>query len=130
MRTLFLVVSALFAGSILQAKEPEQAIVAKRFALAMIAGEKITEGDFSSPLDGGSLKALSILSYCRLVRVGPTAVADPSKKNVYVETFDKTLVMLKCKGVPDSTPPGLTLTFENGKIKQIATHNLDLIRQD
>ncbi|HEX2813433.1 MAG TPA: hypothetical protein VHO04_12195 [Sphingopyxis sp.] len=123
-------ISALFAAPPLLAKENQQIVVAKRFATSLLAGQPVEISDFVSPPNANDFAALSVVSECRLLNVGYPAVQDPKRPNIFVEVRDHVSVRLDCPHTPGDTPAGLSLLFENDKIKSIETHNLDLIGRD
>ena len=113
-----------------QAENDEHLAIANRVASALVVNATPKESDFATPLNGASLDALSVLSRCRVSRVGRMTLPHPKRRNLRVEIENQVFVRLDCDGVPSTTPAGLTFTFENNKVKQVTTHSLDLIRQN
>ena len=121
---------ALLLGAAGAPPADDAMVVAKRLTTAIQGRAEFQDADFVRPLQASDKAALRRFGPCKVEEIGYTLKADPTERDAYITDRDRVLVRLGCKGVPSSTPVGLQLHLQNGRIGTIETHNADLMKAD
>ena len=98
--------------------------------VAAIRGADFQDQDFARPLKDADKGALRSFAACGLRRITNAGIPQPRGSRAFVPNPNDVVVTFDCKGVSDSTPVGITLHLQNGKVAKIETHNADLMRVD
>ena len=102
--------------------------MAQRLTAAIRGEAAFRDSDFATPLEAGDKAALRRFGSCKVAEISYTLLPDPTERDTYVQNPNDVLVRLGCKGVPTTTPVGLSVHLKDGKIGTIETHNADLMR--
>ena len=119
---------AIALGAAAPASADPGIAMAQRLTAAIKGEAQFQDGDFARPLEAGDKAALRRFAPCKVERIDYTLKPDPEEADTYVTNRDDVLVTYVCTGVPGSTPVGLSLHLDGGKIGTIETHNADLMR--
>ena len=128
----------IFFASIFLAAAPtpgwtktDEAIEAGRRLVEAIKGRaEFQDSDFLKPLTPADKEALRQFGACKVKYLHHSGKALSNKPNVIVEDPNDVIIGLDCKGVPESTPAGISLYFKDSKVVKIETHNADLMQVD
>ena len=104
--------------------------IAGRLVAAIRGEADFQDEDFARPLKDADKAALRSFVACGLRRITNAGMPQPRGSRAYVPNPNDVVVTFDCKGVSDSTPVGITLHLQNGKVAKIETHNADLMRVD
>ena len=102
--------------------------MAKRVTAAIKGQAEFQDSDFVRPLEASDKAALRGFAPCKVEEITHTLMADPTERDTYMSNPNEVLVRFGCKGVPSSTPVGITLELRNGRIETVETHNADLMK--
>jgi len=120
---------AMLAGAAPAAALPADGLaVAKRVVAAIKGGTEFQDADFARALGAEDKAALRRFASCKVAEITYTLMPDPIERDTYIQNRNDVLVRFGCKGVSTSTPVGLSLHLNGGKIETIETHNADLMR--
>ena len=109
------------------ADDTAQDAVAKRFAESLLSEAAFVATDFLVPIDKDSIQALAIFQHCSLDSINRPIGTYMGNGKIAADIKNKIAITLRCRGVPRSSPAGLSLIFEGDKISSVETHNADLV---
>ena len=104
--------------------------VAGRLVAAIMGKADFQDQDFTKPLNGADKAALRSFAACEIRRITNAGIPQPRGTRAFVPNPNDVVVTSNCEGVSESTPVGITLYLENGKVAKVETHNADLMKVD
>jgi len=124
-----LLIAALFAARADElTKSSPEVDVGKRLVAAIKGKAEFHDADFMKPLVDADKAALRRFAACKVSNINHAGTPLPNNVFTVVEDPNQIVIGLDCKRVPYSTPAGISLVFENGKVVKVETHNADLLR--
>jgi hypothetical protein len=124
---VFALVGPADAKSSFGPKSDQQLKTARKFVEAVRGKHDYSDAMLAAPLNDKQKTDLARFAKCSVVTVNPVLREDPRHANSFSLDPDQVAIVGKCRGVPDATPPALTLHFQGTKISSVETSNFDLI---
>ena len=129
---MFLTLAALSGAvpSVQSTSINEGRAIAGRLVAAIKSKADFEDQDFLKPLNGADKAALRSFGACGIRRITNAGLPQPRGSRAYVPDPNDVVITFNCEGVSESTPVGVSLYLENGKVAKIETHNADLMKAD
>ena len=102
--------------------------IAGRLVAAIKGKADFDDQDFAKPLNDGDKAALRSFGDCEIRRITNAGLPQVRGSRAFVPNPNDLVVTFNCEGVSESTPVGVSLYLENGKVAKIETHNADLMK--